>query len=180
MIKTGCRLKYWGAVILFLLSPSVFAEKNPYYIDPPGVSQNADRAELGGCTITILTASLWRDWMPIVSRPGPDGGSPLYGKISVKIDNSKDQDQVLSFQVKIIDEKVQTYSVPLRIVSTSTNPGQLDGRIAAGAVMQYELSTDSGPYLPAGSTVHVEITVTNQKGESATVKSRDVVIDRTD
>jgi hypothetical protein len=177
-MSSSCeKLKYLGimtAVFIFL-SQGSFADKNPYYTDPVDSVKNGDSVELGGCRFSILTPYLWRDWMPIVSRPGPDGGSPLRGKLTIKADNTKGVEQTVSFRIAIIDDKGESHSVPF-----TTDPTSWDGNIAAGAVAQCMLHIDNGPYLPAGSSVSLELTVTDKKSESATVKSRDIEINRTD
>jgi hypothetical protein len=162
------------AVIIFM-SQGCFAEKNPYYIDPVDPAKKGDSVELGGCRFSILSPYLWRDWMPIVRRPGPDGGSPLRGKLTITADNTNGAEQIVSFRIAVIDDKGQSHSVPF-----TTDPESWDGNIAAGDVAHCALHIDNGPYLPAGSIVSIELTVTDQKGESVTVKSPDIEINRTD
>ncbi|MGO9413619.1 MAG: hypothetical protein ACLP51_00560, partial [Syntrophobacteraceae bacterium] len=47
------------------------AQINPY-IGPDSYSTDNAVFEIGACKITVLKTYFWRDWMPIVSDPGPD------------------------------------------------------------------------------------------------------------
>jgi hypothetical protein len=162
------------------------------------------KALLGKCQITVTAIYSWRDWMPIVSSPGPDGGSPLHSKVSVRMDNSEGEANRYSFKAVVVDARGRSYPVTPKVLPNfrvlpdevanvyrgfdeQTKEGVIakynvewDGVLKAGESRVVELAMSDGPYLPIGSRIHMEITWTNQKGESATVKTPEAEINRTD
>ncbi len=44
-------------------------------------------ANVGALTVSMDSPYLWRDWMPVVSKPGIDGGSPTATLVSVILTN---------------------------------------------------------------------------------------------
>lgn len=198
-------IKWIGAVCLITacLCPVFATEINPY-VDPAWLSTQSAASQLGACKISILQTYFWRDWMPIVSRPGPDGGSPLRAKVNLSFDNSRGGDNKFSFQVVIMDDKGQTHPVPFRVLpnyrvlpdAVIKSYRNLDeeakravaakyhvmwnGELKAGEIREVGLSTAEGPYLPVGSRIHAEITLTDQKGDSVKVRTPDERINRTD
>jgi hypothetical protein len=161
-------------------------------------------ANLGKCRITITGASVWRDWMPIVEHPGPDGGSPLHARIKIWLDNSAGELTRLSFQAVITDDKAHHYALPLHILpnfrvlpeSIRKSFNSLDeearkksiskynvvwnGVLKKGETREVEFASAEGPYIPAGYHVYVEMTMTDQKGNSQVLKSSESIIGRTD
>jgi hypothetical protein len=193
-------------LIFFLsLAPcSIFAaEANPYY-NPLWRSSDSESYQLGDCRIRVLHTYYWRDWMPIVSSPGPDGGSPLRAKINLAFDNSKGGDNSFSFQVVIMDSKGQSYPVPFKILPNyRVLPEDVvksyrdmneeakkaaivqynvfwNGRLKAGEIREVVLATSEGPYLPVKSRIQAEITWTDEKGNVVKVKTAEEPINRTD
>lgn len=79
-------------------------------------SGNPKIAALGKCRVTIVGTSLWRDWMPIVEHPGPDGGSPLHARIKLWMDNSAGDPIQISFQAVIAGDKARIYALPLHVL----------------------------------------------------------------
>lgn len=167
-------------------------------VDPPFVLAEVQASRLGGCEIRVLAAYFWRDFMPIVSRPGPDGGSPLRARIKMRLDNSRGADSQFSFRAVIVDEKGQPHPAPFRVVSqgrvpSDPDPGGKNKRTFAighdemwpvevkrSEIREVELVTADGPYLPVGSSVHVDITWTGQKGDPVIVRTPNGQIRRTD
>jgi hypothetical protein len=143
---------------------------NPY-VNPDWFKETV--YELGACKIQVLKEYFWRDWMPIVSRPGTDGGSPLYSKVTLSLDNSIGGSNKLSFQAVIVDNKGRSY--PANFQSREWN-----GELKPGEIRTVELFDKDGPYLPVRDSVHVEMTLTDQKGDSIVVKTRGALIERTD
>jgi hypothetical protein len=190
-------------LVMVCLCSAFAAEINPY-LDPARSSTKGTGSQLGNCRITVLGTSFWRDWMPIVSRPGPDRGSPLRAKVMLSLDNSTGAANKLSFRVAIVDDKGQSHSVPFRVMpnhrvlpdditksyrtqgeeTKKTVAAQYDltwnGELKPGEVREVELATADGPYLPVGSRVHLEITWTDKRGDSVTVRTPDTQIQRTD
>jgi len=181
-----------------------FASEIEPYFDPARDSTTGTVSRFSACKITVLQAHFWRDWMPIVGRPGPDRGSPLRAKVRLSLDNSTGGMDKLSFRAIVVDDQGQSYPVTFHVLpncrvlpdAASKSYRNLDaqakrplaakdnvtwnGEIRPGEVMEIELVTAEGPYLPVGSSVHVEITWTYKKGESVVVKSPAAPIQRTD
>ena len=192
-------------VLLSLVSMAFAAEINPY-ADSATLSATGTGAELGACKIVVLETYFWRDWMPIVGRPGPDRGSPLHAKVAFSLDNSTGAADRLSFQAVIIDQKGQSHPGTFRVMpnyrilpEAIDNPESWrtmdetakkavmakynviwNGELKPGEVRRVELLAADGPFLPVGSRVHIEITLTDQKGNSAVVRTPDEYINRTD
>jgi hypothetical protein len=174
------------------------------HICPASYSSGSSAAVIGTCRIKVLEANIWRDWMPMVEHPGPDGGSPLRAKVKLWLDNSSGQTEKLSFHAFVVTDKGQSYDLPLQILpdyrilpdkvfnKLPTSDGNSEMKISArygvmwngvlkkGESRVVELAVSEGPYLPVGSRVHIEIKCTNQKGESIIIKTPDVMIRRTD
>jgi hypothetical protein len=159
---------------------------------------------LGNCRITITEASVWRDWMPIVEHPGPDGGSPLHARIRIWLDNSAGGLISLSYQSVIADEKGKSYALPLHVLpnfrvlpeSLRDSFKSLDeetrkksltrynvvwnGVLKKGESREVEFVSAEGPYIPVGSRVHVEMTIKDQSGNSLVLKSPETSVGKTD
>jgi hypothetical protein len=170
-----------------------------------GASENQPGAVyLGKCRITIIEASIWRDWMPIVENPGPDGGSPLHARIRIWLDNSAGELTRLSFQAVIADDQAHHYALSLHAlpnlrilpenVRKSFNALDRESRkkltskyniiwngvLNKGETREVEFISAEGPYIPAGSHAHIEITMSDQKGNRQVLKSSESTIGRTD
>jgi hypothetical protein len=130
-----------------------------------------------GCEITVLRTGFWRDWMPIVDRPGSDGGSPLRAKIDFGLDNRSGSQKELSFTADVVDEKGQSY--PVRFEAADDTGTGWNGTLEQGKKTIVMVMKD-GPYLPAGTKIHAVVTWTDQKGGSVSVKTPAVQIMRTD
>jgi len=168
----------WAVCLMITLPLSpVFASGVDLRVDPAPVSSRGASFKLGACEIRVLDAYFWRDFMPIVSRPGPDGGSPLRVRVRLSVDNSRGVENKFSFRAVIVDEKGQSHPITFR----GTQRGMMwDGEINTSEVREIELVAADGPYLPAGSGVHVEITWTDRKGDSVIVRTPVAQINRTD
>jgi hypothetical protein len=172
--------------------------------DPARDSAKDTTVRCGKCRITVLGTYFWRDWMPIVRSPGPDGGSPLHARVKLSLDNSAGNANTFTYRAAIVDNKGQSYSVPFRIFpnfrdlpddnskSRRTNsigtekavPSQFnatwDGGLDPGEIREIELATAEGPYLSVGSSIHVRIEWTDKTGDMAVFSTPDEPIERTD
>lgn len=155
-------------------------------------------AKLDACEISVLDIYFWRDFMPIVSRPGPDGGSPLRAKVKLSLDNSRGADNEFSFKTVVVDEEGRVYPVSFRVMPRNRVPSyrtpdegakrtiaashdvMRNVEVKRSEISEIELITAEGPYLPVGSSIHVEITWTDQKGDSVIVRTPVAQINRTD
>lgn len=185
------------------LCPAFAAEINPYF-DPAWISEKGTVAHSGNCKITAVGTYFWRDWMPIVRLPGPDGGSPLHARVKLTFDNSAGDANKFSFRATIVDNKGQSHPVPFRVlpnfrvlpddvfklyrtyddetkkaVVTKYNV-MWDGGLNPGETRDVELITAEGPYLPVGSSIHVRIEWTDKKSDKVVVNTPDGPIERTD
>ena len=185
------------------LRPAFAGEINPYW-NPAWNSTKGTTAQSGNCKITALATYFWRDWMPIVRSPGPDGGSPLHARVKLSLDNSAGDANQLSFRTAIVDQKGQSYAVPFRVLPNfRVLPDDVsrayrtygdtakkaviaeynvlwDGGLKPGEIREVELVTAEGPYLPVGSSIHVRIEWTDKKGDTVVVRTPDALIKRTD
>lgn len=176
---------------------------NPY-INPEWILSEEEVVKLGDCRITVSRAYFWRDWMPIVSHPGPDGGSPLRAKISFWVDNSKGQKVQMALNAVAVDHKGQRYPLNIHILPNYLllpddvakafkgfdEPAKKraiakyrvmwDSVLYAGETRAVEVAGSDGPFLPAGSAVRVDVTWTDAKGRSAVVPTPLQQITRTD
>ncbi len=148
---------------------------SPAATPPPNLSQSGN---VGNVTISIIGASFWRDWMPEVSKPGPDGGSPLQSRISIRLDSDDANDSVLSFDVRIYDANKQVYATRY---SVKSGPGERawDGRLSAQSDV-VELVTREGAYLPVGEKVVAVINWSDQNGNTGSVVTREAEVRRVD
>lgn len=198
---TGWIFAVW--LIAACLGPALAAAGNPYW-NPAWTSIEGTVVQSGNCKIKALGTYFWRDWMPIVRRPGPDGGSPLHARVKLSLDNSAGEANQFSFRATIVDDKGQSYSVPFRVLPNfRVLPDDVfkryrtyddeakkavinkynviwDGRLNPGEARDVELVTTEGPYLPVGSRIHVRIEWTDKKGDTVVVRTPDAPIERTD
>lgn len=148
------------------------AEASPS-VDSVQHSSEGTAAALGNCRIIVQETNVWRDWMPIVDKPGPDGGSPLHVKIRLRLDNSAGDEKKLSFEAAVVDDKGQSHAIDAHYV-------QWNGELKHGESRAVELSAADGPYVPVGSSVRVVMTWTDQAGDSLTLSTPESTIFRTD
>ncbi len=112
-MKTLSNLMKWTSLCLLItafLGPLPASGAN-LRVDPGPVTNRRAPSNIGGCEIKVLDAYFWRDFMPVVSRPGPDGGSPLRARVRLSIDNTRGIANKLSFQAVIVDDKGQSHPV---------------------------------------------------------------------
>ena len=185
------------------LCPVLAAETNPYY-DPAWILEKATAVQSGKCRIMALRTYPWRDWMPMVANPGPDGGSPLRIKVSLRFDNSRGEAEKLSFRTFVVDSNGHSHPVVFRVLpnfrvlpdaiaksypsyDNETRKSAMakynviwDGTLGAGETRDAELITNQGPYLPVGSKIHVRIEWSDSRGNTVVLNTPDEPIARTD
>jgi len=126
--------------------------------------------------IEILKFIAWRDWQPIVSRPGPDFGSPLRLIAEVQLTNSSSSPKSTHWEAFLKqDESGQIIPVELWD-SNSEQPW--GGKIEANGKQTVRLFTRSGPYLKAGSNITLYILFIAD-GETFYLRSEEVLIEAT-
>ncbi len=135
---------------------------------------------LGDLEITLLSAVFWRDWMPEVEKPGPDGGSALHAKIRLLLDNSKGGAGRLHWGVVLCDEGGRAYSVAWESEPVRQGDSKDSAVLFAGQVKTIELVTRGGPYLPSGSKVFAVVRMKDHENNFGCVWSRVFEIRRAD
>jgi hypothetical protein len=144
----------------------------------PEVDQMGTSGKLRGMSVSVTNAYCWRDWMPIVQRPGPDGGSPLYVVGRLKIDNSDGKSAVVKWESYLLDVKARKLHA-IRL-SDKRNKPAWNGRVPESKVIEIDLTTGNGPYLPVGTQVILVFRLQIPGGETLWLKSKQVAIGRTE
>ena len=128
--------------------------------------------------IEATSASFWRDWMPMVSRPGPDGGSPLYSLVRFQFHNTGTTTRRFSFTAEVHDGTGGIHAVPFRIMRTYSGP-PWNGEIGPGERRDIEILSHDGPYLQIRSRVFAVVTWSDGQGGRGVLRSPDGSIDQT-
>ncbi|MBT3311025.1 MAG: hypothetical protein HN737_12865 [Desulfobacterales bacterium] len=127
--------------------------------------------------ITLADTFIWRDWQPIVSRPGKDDGSPLMIVSSFIFDNSKGGPKEIHWEAFLLLSGTENiYPVEIWDADSILPWG---GNLQANETKSVRLRTSSGPYLKVGDrlTLVVRFII---NGEELVMKSKPTEIMRTD
>ena len=127
---------------------------------PTSPSNLKETVKVGDVSFSVIRTTLGRDFMPIVEKPGPDGGRPLAGTIVVRATNDG-RATAFTLAASVYDAKGTKY--PVTVVAHDYDretlfPGSdiiWPGSIAAGAIQWLELRLTNGPYLAVGSRAYV-------------------------
>lgn len=133
---------------------------------------------LGKIFVSVDSVYCWRDWMPIVQKPGPDGGSPLYLKSNLQFDNSSGSEEKLSWTSYVFDVETRKFYL-VQLVDKMHVPNW-DGQILDSEETKIELMSHDGPYLAAGGQVILVFRLEDRSKRILWLKSRITNIDRTD
>ncbi|MCF6226024.1 MAG: hypothetical protein L3J22_06935 [Xanthomonadales bacterium] len=127
--------------------------------------------------ITLVDVFIWRDWQPVVSRPGKDGGSPLKVVSSFMFNNSKGDSKKTHWEAWLLLSGAESI-YPIEIWNADSML-PWSGNLQAKEVKGVKLRTSSGPYLRVGDelTLVVRFIV---DGEEIVIKSEPTEIMRTD
>ena len=142
---------------------------------PPNLSQST---RVGSVTVNVIGASFWRDWMPEVTKPGPDGGSPMQSRISLRLDGAEANDSMLNFNVRIYDANGHVHATRYSAESGTGNRAW-DGTLSAKSEV-IELVSRQGAYLPVGEKIVAVITWSDQNGNTGSVVTREGEVRRVD
>jgi len=172
------------AVLLMILvicagcvsSPDSIISSSPTPLPLSGLETTAN---IGNVSVTVLKAYYWRDWMPEVQHPGPDGGSPLLAKIQIRLNNSGGNDGNLSFTTVVYDQERRSHPVIFHVIPDQ-NGNVWSGSLAAGESKVIQILTNEGPYSPVGSKITTVITWTDQDDNSVSVITPEIGIERTE
>jgi hypothetical protein len=168
LLLAGCNK--WDEVV-----PSV--EKEPSH-RIPAIDSVGESGNLGKCSVSIESVYCWRDWQPIVEKPGKDGGSPLYVKTNIHVDNSTGSATKLSWNAYAFEVTTGKYH-PIELLDKNGTP-KWHGEVGDSEVRTAELMTHDGPYLNVGSRIILVFRVEGQRGQTLWVKSKESIIERTD
>jgi hypothetical protein len=126
----------------------------------PNVAEDTDRrirmntANVGALTVSMDSPYLWRDWMPVVSKPGIDGGSPTATLVSVILTNKGERSETVSWSANIYDNEGTAHPISL---GDRNNMMRSSVELDAGQTVRLDLLGHDGPYLPVGHLVSVEL-----------------------
>ena len=163
--------------LMFLLGLSLCAADQPKE-QIPDIDAIKESGNLGKCSVSVGSVYCWRDWQPVVEKPGADGGSPLYIKSNLQIDNSTGSTGRISWESYVLD--VETHEFHLVELVDKKGAPKWDGRISDSEVKESELMTHDGPYLAVGRQVILVFHLKDQSGRILWLKSKKVQIKRTD
>jgi len=144
----------------------------------PDIESIGESGTLGKCSVSINRIYSWRDWQPIVEKPGKDWGSPLYMKCEVHVDNSTGSAAQLSWDAYVFEMAIGEFH-PIHIIDKNGTP-KWDGHVGDSEVKTAELMTNDGPYLDVGSQIILVVCLKDQSGHALWLKSKRSQIERTD
>jgi len=114
------------------------------------------RETIGPVTVTLEDGGAYRDWMPIVGEPGPDGGSPLVASARLTVHNSGDAAVDLAIGDAGVVTKAGAFPIAVSVLS---DVPPLPRRVPPGEGVTMLVGTRSGPYLPVGTVLAMNIAV---------------------
>lgn len=140
----------------------------------------APKADRAAMTATVTGFFCWRDWMPIVAKPGPDHGSPLMAKATCQLDNTGSGAVKLACAGTVKDADGKAHPVKLKMLAADQETAW-DGALAAGEKreVRFRLVNDD-LYLAVGSKITLVIVLTDGAGHDTTVETVPAAIERTD
>jgi len=137
----------------------------------PAAPKIPPSVRLGKCKLTLGTPYLWRDFMPIVAKPGPDGGSPLYTTCELVIDNSAGAKAVrFSWSAVVRDEAGKEH--PLAVQGKKAV-------VPAHKTSRIRIVDRNGPYLKAGSTCTLILKIVTPGGKVHRLRAKPTPIQAT-
>ena len=144
----------------------------------PDIDSIGESGNIGKCSVSIENVYCWRDWQPVVEKPGKDAGSPLYIKTNINVDNSTGSAAKLSWEAYVFEMATRKFH-PVGLIDKNGTP-KWHGGIGDSEVKRAELMTHDGPYLDVGSQVILVFCLKDQGGQVVWVKSKKSQIERTD
>ena len=146
------------------------------------ISDSADNATLifsriNGFDVGLSDPYLWRDWQPVVSNPGADGGSPLRAAVTLLITNREDIKRPISWKAFL--ESADGERFPLHWTDRAQTPRSAV-TLGSGQTYEVELVAHNGPYLPVGSSVSINFQFETDGDQTGHLLSGPVSVERTD
>ncbi len=136
---------------------------------PPGLSTSIS---MGSVSLRATGATFWRDWMPIVQNPGPDGGSALMATIDITVESTGAANRFTLTTPAIRDSSGKNYPTTVSAIETASG-GAWDGTAPANTRFQIHITLREGPYLAVDSQVFAVLTWTDQAGRVASMRTAD-------
>ena len=139
-------------------------QRHPSVASPPS-GDLPNTGTVDDCEITITDANYQRDWMPIVSHPGPDGGSPLWTTVRFHVQSRASRAVPLRFSGWVFP---QSGAAPQALTWMIRREGGLDPvsrapspsvSIVPNQALDLEMLSFDGPYVPLPNTVHAALRV---------------------
>jgi hypothetical protein len=161
-------------VLLILVSAAGCFEAD----SPTAPSQPRNEVRVGDVTFTAGRVSLYRDFMPPVLDPGPDGGRPLGGAIEVEAANRGSRPQRFHVAASVYDQAGTRHPVTA-VARDMTHLMVGDGSLGPGEVRRFEVVLSGGPYLAVGSRAFVVLQFVRQDGDEGTIRTGDVEVTAT-
>lgn len=134
-------------------------------------------SRINGFDITLSDPYLWRDWQPVVSNPGADGGSPLQAAVTLLITNREEIKRSISWKAFL--ESADGERFPLHWTDRAQIP-QFAVTLGSGQSYQLDLVAHNGPYLPVGSSVSINFEFEINGDQTGYLSSGSVSVERTD
>ena len=131
---------------------------------------------VNGVLISLDIPYLWRDWQPIVRKPGPDGGSPLYAKFDLKLTNISQNTLRVSWTATLKPGDGHLYLLQLTAQGNDAGESITLGSLAT---THLTLRTHNGPYLAAGSETIVAISFKVNGNRPVTIQTLPLVVHQT-
>ena len=148
---------------------------------PTSPSDLKETVNVGDVSFGVNRTTLWRDFMPVVREPGPDGGARMAGWIVVRAAN-QGREASFTLEASVYDGAGNRH--PVTVVAHDYDretqfPGQevlWTGSIGSGAVQWLELRLSAGPYLPVGSRAYVVLQWSERGGGRGSMRTAEVEI----
>jgi hypothetical protein len=174
-----------GLVLLLSLTLVSYASGSEPYMSRlapltmDGQAMSDLKITLDEIDISIRQARFWRDWMPEVDDPGPDGGSRLYTEISLELENRGSSEARLSFVALLHTGENTSNPITLDAVSIGNNT-DWPGKLEAGEIRLILLRGRTGPHVPVDKTIWCEIIWQDHNGNRASVATKQQRVMRID
>ncbi|MFB3854408.1 MAG: hypothetical protein ACE148_11365 [Vicinamibacterales bacterium] len=155
-----------GSILLLVaLSSAASCSGSPTEPSELGPSQT-----IGSVTVEALSASYWRDFMPIVQKPGPDGGSPLTAAVTIRVTNGGPASTSFVVSGAIRDSENASHAMTASATDRRTGL-PWSGVVLGQATLEINVSLRDGPFLPVGSRVFAVITLEDVLRRSISIRA---------